>query len=236
MLPVFGLSITTNGQLIGLLELLNGIHKTFAAVIEDAWLFLVEAPFRSDTHHLVDVVKCFSMMAKRRKQQKQHQLGLASRAFLERFRHAVLKWVAARTDSYIVHTYALSHNTDKSAPSLTSHGGRRYVSINADTIWNTMVGAKHAGASLRQAIKLKSEDGTLGCSWTCGDIWINKYQQMYHDRAKACFSDQTHINIVADAGTHDCKEVFVGVAYSWARDLAAYPPMQYLLPGKDITT
>ena len=58
---------------------------------------------------------------------------------------------------------------------------------------------------------------------------------MYHERAKESFYGQEHINIVADAGTHSCKEVFAAVAYSWARDVAAYPPMQILLPGNQVT-
>ena len=60
---------------------------------------------------------------------------------------------------------------------------------------------------------------------------------MYHSRAQLLFTDiLDHINVIADPATHSCKEVMVAVAYSWAQNAAAYPPMQYLLPGKDVTS
>ena len=110
------------GQIYGVRELVRGIHKCFADAVELVWTALVETPFSSDVHLLVDVVKCFSMLAKYRKRKGLGKLSEASMEFLQRFRHALVHWIAEHTDLYILNVYQSAHDVNKSAPSLRSGG------------------------------------------------------------------------------------------------------------------
>ena len=167
-LPLVMLVITEHGLLRGLVGLLEGVHKTFAEAVEMTWVSVVQTPFRSDVHHVVDVVRCFSALAKYRKRKGLKALCAGSVTCLDGLRHALLLWVAEHTDRYIVEAYAATYDTTRSAPSLTSHGvARRRVSVSPDTIWGTIASAHQAGTSVRQAIRLKGATGTLGCSESC---------------------------------------------------------------------
>lgn len=93
------------------------------------------------------------------------------------------------------------------------------------------------GTSLRTAIAMRSDAPSVnGAQSGSCDLWVNKYLQMYNERAALGFSiGANHLSIVADASMHACKDTLAALAYSWELDLAVHLTAQIMPPGKDIT-
>ena len=92
--------------------------------------------------------------------------------------------------------------------------------------------AHHARAIIEQAVRLKDDDASLGCSSSRAEVWAQKKNQMYCERTTAVFTHTYHWNLVADPGTHTYKEVMPAVLYSWEVDMGCFPQFQYVLPSK----
>ena len=116
-----------------------------------------------------------------------------------------------------------------------SASGRAYVVVSPEAAWDLMERARKARCNLQQAIRLKDDEATLGCSAFCGESWMQKKDLMYQGRLSATFTQCMHWNMVADPGSHAYKEVMPIVVYGWEIDVAAFAPFQFLLPGKGIT-
>ena len=104
--------------------------------------------------------------------------------------------------------------------------------MSAEAAWDVMEKAHHARANVAQAIRLKDDDASLGCSSSRAEVWAQKKNQMYCERTTAVFTHTYHWNLVADPGTHTYKEVMPAVLYNWEEDMGCYTQFQYLLQGK----
>ena len=125
-------------------------------------------------------------------------------------------------------------DTEAAPPSLKhrSPSKRKYTVVSPEAAWNLMEKAAHLSANLRQAVAIKDDEASFGCSSSRGEYWSCLYQQMYSQRMSCVFSHLHHWNLVADPGNHSYKEIMPAVLYGWEVDEACFPPFQYLLPGK----
>ena len=93
------------------------------------------------------------------------------------------------------------------------------------------------GTSLRTAIAMRSDDADInGANVDSCAAWVNKFLQMYNERAALGFSiGVNHLSVVADGSMHSCQDTLASLAYSWELDIAAHLTAQIMPPGKDIT-
>ena len=95
--------------------------------------------------------------------------------------------------------------------------------------------ARAARTNVAQAIRLKDDEGCLGCSSSRADYWVQKKAQMYQERVSVAFTQLQHWNLVADPGTHSYKEIIPSVLYGWEIDMACLPPFQHTILRKCVT-
>ena len=83
--------------------------------------------------------------------------------------------------------------------------------VSAESAWDLMEKARAARTNVQEAIRLKDDEQSLGCSSSRADFSIQKKVQMYQERASVAFIQLDHWNLVADPGTHTYKEIMPAV-------------------------
>ena len=239
------LDIGRNGQVSGFWDIPNSAHRNML----EAWLIMwctmrgsglleSDGVFGSRVS-LNDIITFASFFRRTRRLNKQSVASpLASNVVDELFL-ALVSWLSVHFDKYILELHMPNNvNVDTAPPALhhkASENKRQYTEVSPEAIWELMDRSSLTGMSLRGAIKLRSDEATLGCSPTQCDHWTNKLQQMYSCRASLGFLNVKHFNIVADGSTHSCHDTLVSLAYTWENNLAAYLATQRIPPGKHMT-
>ena len=158
----------------GLLSVCGG-HLTTRATLESAWTPLNEAgilngAINSDLHSVMDVVTFFMHVLRvRRERSKKISDGL--RRLVAEVTLPMLQWVAETVDSYVLRVYSEDNAQVHLAPPSIVHGGcgaasptRKYVVVSPEAAWDVMEKALAARANVEQAIRLKDDEASLGCS------------------------------------------------------------------------
>ena len=233
------LEIRRPGIVTGFWELLGASHANLASSWANAWdslrlLGILETD-RAASSHVRDIVVFLAWYRKSRRINKQPKPSPLASQILDDLSFAFVKWLAGRMDGYVTDMYMPNHESHQPPPALRHLKGTKYVKVSTDAIWNLMEKANSTGTSLAGAIALKSDDATLGCSPSMCDLWMNKLQQMYTERASLGFLNVSHFNIVADGSTHSCQDTLVSLAYSWEQDLAVCLTIQRIQPGQHVT-
>ncbi len=190
-----------DGQVQGFPEFLGGASKLSYSMYKEVWGALclsgrVVSAFEAGSHSLADVIAFVCTFAKVRRQARRPPSPRAER-LLALFREVFLKWLADRVDEYVNH-YCSSNSAaaDRPPPALTLRRGeageRPYTKVSPEAAWNVIVMAREARTSLSQALVLRKDDAALGCSGCTGDLWVNKYLQMYYQRCRFYFNSMAH--------------------------------------------
>ena len=233
------IEIRRPGMVSGLWEFLETSHVTVAQSWAKTWdslrlLGILETD-KGRLSPMRDVLVFLVLHRKSRRDKQQPKPSPLASKILDELSFAFVKWLTWRMDVYVKDVYLPNHNTDQPPPALRKEKGTTYVRVSVDAVWQLMEKANATGISLAGAIALKSDEATLGCSPKQCNLWMNKYQQMYAERASMGFLNVSHFNIVADGSTHSCKDTLVSLAYTWEHDLAAYLPIQRIQPGSHVT-
>ena len=111
--------------------------------------------------------------------------------------------------------------------------------VHPTGVWQILEQARTTSSSVHTVFRIRRDDPLLqGASPSSGVCWINKLLAMYRRKRTLCFSTVEHWNLVGDASTHDKKETFVAVLWSWMNCASAYGdvqrlwPLQYMLPDE----
>ena len=159
---------------------------------------------------------------------------------VQRFRDSFLQWLRPSLVTYFSTVYRLHHDIHKPAPSLmfkpqTQLGGKSYVKVHPEVIWDLMEQAKSSSASVKQVIRIRSGDSHVGSSENVGPCWVGKHMCMYASRRNMCFGPGVHhINVIADPATHSKKEAMVSVLWSWEEQVAGHGDVQWISATKTI--
>ena len=233
--------ILRGGQVQGFLQL--RAHASVWKSLRMCWESLqavrvLDGHFQQDTHALSDILTLAALYQRWKRRSRLGSMSGQASALVSAMHDALLPWVARCADKYIQDIYSPLYPTSLQPPSLGSRlaaGASRKV--KASFVWNLIHHARRVGVSLRAALALRSDDDDAGCHPSSAAYWVAKHQEMYFGQQDKLFNGEPvhHINIVADAATHSCREVLVSVGYTWELDAACYPPVQVILPGGDIT-
>ena len=86
--------------------------------------------------------------------------------------------------------------------------------------------ARAARTNLVQAIRLKNDESSLGCSSSRAEAWMTKKDLMYNQGLEIVLPLETHWNMVAGPGTHSYTDVMPSVVHTWQMDMGAFK-LQY---------
>ena len=103
-----------------------------------------------------------------------------------------MKWLALSSGRYVTDVYMPNHDTQRPPPALNKTGAK-YAKVSPNDIWRLMERANETGVSLAAAIALRYDDETVGANAFRCDLWMNKCQQMYAERASLGFPNVSHI-------------------------------------------
>jgi hypothetical protein len=182
-----------------------------------------------DEHDLVDVVHFVLWYRKTRASQNQAD-SVATRRVLLALRDALVAYLGAALDTYIVQVY-LPDRAKKPPPALISpkkSAVRRYVQVQPEAIWDLFSQALDSGASVEQIAVIRSRDVHVGCSESRALAWLAKKVEMYRERRRLAFDRVRHLNIVADPSTHNKQETMASIVWSWQVRVAAHGDLQII--------
>ena len=235
--------ILRGGQVQGFSQL--RAHAAVWKSLEKCWgslqgIHVLDGHFQQDTHALSDIIALAALYLYWKRKLRVGTMSGQASAFISTIHDALLPWVARSADKYIHEIYT-SLYTDLTSSHPPSLGNRLAVrtsrKVQPAFVWELIHRARRVGVSVRAALAMRSGDEDAGCHPSTATYWVAKHQEMYFQQQNRLFDNEPvhHINIVADAATHSCREVLVSVGYTWELDAACYPPVQVILPGSDIT-
>ena len=208
-----------NGQACNWHVAVNSLHALIAPTFKNCWQRLhaagtIRGSFNDQVHSLEDIYTFISNFLRDRRQSSKNQVSKLTLGLIRGMQRALILWMARALERYLQTVYKPSHDCCKPAPQLTwrvpVEDGRKYVQTDASQVWDYMEQAKRSGCSLRQVLRMKSTP--LQASPSHSSVWTNKALHIYFNDQQTAFSACQHLNIVADAATHNNKEVFVGAA------------------------
>ena len=236
--------VYNGGQMVGFTSLCSVMHRAMQKMLRDMWASMhergiLDGAFDSDRHSVIDVATFYMRLFRvRRENNKKISDGL--RRSVEWASLHMLKWIAGAIEAYVLQVYSKDNPLAHLAPPSLMHGDghkRKYTVVSPEAAWDVMAKAREKRTNLEQAIRLKDDEATLGCSDSRAESWMQKKSLMYQERVHAFkFPQVQHWNLIADPGTHSYKEIMPSVAYSWELNMACLPPYQHLLPGKLVTS
>ncbi len=259
--------VSRDGQVVNFASALQRGHGSVSFSMANSWDRLnnagdLEGPYCRDTHHIADVL-LFPMFVMKRRRQARATTSDRFRLVANELRIPLVRWAARLVDSYIRRVYTNDNPVvNRAPPSIIRRragNARGYTLVSPEASWDLMVRARGARANCAQAIRLRSDDASLGCGDCQGDMWVHKRNQMYMDRSTV-FARTMHWNLVADPGMHSYRDVMVSALWScssssssssscssssssscsssrsWELQMACLPQFQILLPGKKVTS
>ena len=175
------------------------------------WLLDEDAAGEHDVVTAKDLALFLATVRKLRKSNQRKAFVGRTLETLMTVSNSIWKWLA---DSLSNACKRLLSSKDV-APARKS--GRR-TWVQAEGYWNVVELSRQLGVSIRQTLKVRSDDPSLGCCAGQSDIIVNKLLQMYETNSQMAFTNVSHWNIVADGSTHYCKDTLISCAYSWEID------------------
>jgi hypothetical protein len=150
-----------------------------------------------------------------------------------------MNWLARGAERYISEIYSAMHSLEEAPPARGKNAGtpkKQKVCLNPEVIWDLMQQARDSNSSLRKVLQVRRQDAHVGVASSVGELWSNKLAAMYSQLRSFSFDPRAvnHYCIAFDPSRHSTREVGVGVAYSWERDIAAYCDHQVVLPCRFI--
>ena len=231
-----------NGQVHNWLIAVNSLHSLIAPTFKKCWHRLrgagtLQGNLEDPVHSLEDICTFAANFLHDRRQTSKNHVSKGTLSLVSGLQRTLIVWLASALESYLRTVYMPNHDCSGPAPQLTwtrpVRDGRKYVQTDASQVWEYMEQAQRAGCSLRQVLRMKATPQQASpCQ---ASVWTNKALHIYFHDQQPDFTGCLHLNIVADAATHNNKEVFVGAAYSHEKNNGTYPPFQYITPGKLIT-
>ena len=102
----------------------------------------------------------------------------------------MMEWLAGALDAYVLGC----SDTEAAPPSLKHHSPakRKYTVVSPEAAWNLMEKAAHSRASLQQAVELKNDEASFGCSSSRATYCNLLYQKTYSQRISCVFSNLHH--------------------------------------------
>ncbi len=233
--PLF---IHRGGKVSGLYRAVRGgLPVNSGACLSRVWAGMlasgrVGGPFDADNHDLVDIV-VFTTLAASSQRARNRSLGDAAVSWLADLRSTLVKLVANCMDTYILEHYLLSHKADKPPPAIVSpkkpgKETRRYTQVQPEAVWTMIQNSLRSACSLQVLVRSRQDDPEAGGSESAAVLWMAKHQAMYVENRTMAFHSVSHLNIVADPGTHSKHETVVSVAWSWEDRVAAHCDCQRL--------
>ena len=120
----------------------------------------------------------------------------------------MMEWLAGAVDAHVLKVYSADNSfTGHAPPALVKKVSlkRKYVVVSAEAASGITEKARDARANIEQAIRLKYDDASLGCSSSRAEAWAQKKSQMCRERTTAVFTHICHWMLVAGPGTRTYK-------------------------------
>ena len=227
------LTILRNGTVSGFWDVALAFHCNLCeawlamwAVMRGLGLLEADAAHGGDASFR-DIIVFVSMFKRTRRRKKQAVVSPLAARLLHELSVALVSWLSVHFDKFVLDVFVPNNveAVDRPPPALRHRNKlagddtRKYVAVSPEAVWSLIEKSNAAGVSLHGAIKLKSDEGTLGCTAGRCDLWTNKLLQMYSDRASLGFLHVKHYNIVSDGATHSCHETLVTLGYTWENDI-----------------